>query len=94
MNKTKSFYKFRITYSSVKREITLAEIQTGEVKRVKAVLGGRGIQNNIRSMGIREGKVLRVVTRQPMRGPIIVEIDGMRIAIGRGMAKKILLGDL
>ncbi|MCW7077109.1 MAG: FeoA family protein [Candidatus Syntropharchaeales archaeon] len=78
----------------MKREITLAEIQTGEVKRVKAVLGGRGIQNNIRSMGIREGKVLRVVTRQPMRGPIIVEIDGMRIAIGRGMAKKILLGDL
>jgi ferrous iron transport protein A len=78
----------------VKREITLAEIQTGEVKRVKAVLGGRGIQNNIRSMGIREGKVLRVVTRQPMRGPIIVEIDGMKIAIGRGMAKKILLDDL
>lgn len=78
----------------MKREITLAEIQTGEVKRVKAVLGGRGIQNNIRSMGIREGKVLRVVTRQPMRGPIIVEIDGMKIAIGRGMAKKILLDDL
>ena len=74
--------------------MTLADLRIGELKRVKGVTGGHGLQNNIRSMGIREGKVLRVVTRQPLRGPIVVEIDGMRIAIGRGMAKKILLGDL
>ncbi len=74
--------------------MTLADLRIGELKRVKGVTGGHGLRNNIRSMGIREGKVLRVVSRQPLRGPIVVEVDGMRIAIGRGMAKKILLGDL
>jgi len=78
----------------VMHERTLADQQTGEVGKVKKILGGHGIQNTIRSMGIREGKILRVMTRQPMQGPTIVEVDGMQIAIGSGMAKKIILGDV
>ncbi|OFV67562.1 MAG: Ferrous iron transporter, FeoA subunit domain protein [Candidatus Syntrophoarchaeum caldarius] len=75
-------------------ERLLTEFNPGEVGRVKKITGGHGIQHNIRSMGIREGKILRVMTRQPLRGPIVIEVDGMRIAIGRGMAKKIILGDV
>lgn len=94
MEESKPFNKVRITYYSVVREQTLADLMAGEVKRVRKILGGHGFQSNIRSVGIREGKVVRVVTRQPMQGPVVVEIDGMRIAIGRGMARKIVVGDI
>ena len=42
-------------------------------------------------LGLRKGKKLRVITRQKFGGPIVVEIDGRRIALSRTLAGKIKL---
>lgn len=40
-------------------------------------------------MGVKEGKTVRIVARHPFAGPLVVEVDGKQITIGRGMAQRI-----
>ena len=72
-------------------EISLSMLGMGKIAKIKYLLGGMGLQRKIRSLGIRIGKKVRVVSSQPFRGPIVIEVDGMRIAIGRGMANQIIV---
>ena len=72
-------------------ETSLSMLRMGKDAKIKYLLGGMGLQRKIRALGIRIGKTVRVVSYQPFRGPVIVEVDGMRIAIGRGMASQIIV---
>lgn len=72
-------------------EIPLTRLRTGQKAKILRLEGGPGFQRNVRSRGIREGKILEVVTRHPIGGPIVIEIDGRETAIGRGMAKRIIV---
>jgi len=40
-------------------------------------------------MGIRKGKHIRIIACQPFGGPVVVEINGSKISLGRGIASKI-----
>jgi len=55
--------------------------------------GGRGFKQNLRTMNIREGKEITVITREPAGGPLVVKVDNTTVTIGRGMASKIILED-
>ena len=39
-------------------------------------------------LDIRVGKIVEVITRQPVGGPIVISIDKRNTAIGRGMASR------
>ncbi|MDI6889157.1 MAG: FeoA family protein [Methanocellales archaeon] len=71
--------------------IPLTELDTGKVAIVKHLEGGIGFQRRVASLGIRVGKTIRKITSAPLRGPIVVEVDGARVAIGRGMAAKVFV---
>ena len=45
----------------------------------------------MQNMGIRAGKKIRKVSAHFCRGPQTVEIDNFKIALGYGMAKKIIV---
>jgi ferrous iron transport protein A len=72
-------------------EIPLIQLKTGQRAKILRLEGGPGFQRNVRSRGIREGKALEVVTKHPIGGPIVIEIDGRETAIGRGMAMRIIV---
>ena len=72
-------------------EIPLIELETGKKGKILRLEGGSGFRRNIYSRGIREGKILEVVTRHPFSGPIVFKIDGRETAIGRGMAGRIVV---
>lgn len=72
-------------------DIPLTQLREGQKARITRLEGGYGFQRNVRTRGIREGKVVEVVTRHPIGGPIVIEIDGRETAIGRGMAKRIFV---
>ena len=71
---------------------TLVNLPIGSRAEVIELQGGWGMQRHLSSLGIRPGKVLRKITSQPMGGPIMVEVEGARVAIGRGMAARIIIG--
>ena len=72
-------------------EIALRDMKAGQKATIVRLEGGRTFQKNVRSRGIREGKVLTVVTKHPMGGPLVISIDGRETGIGRGMAQKIIV---
>jgi len=52
---------------------------------------GGGLKNKIAGMGIREGKGIKMMTKQPMKGPVVVTVDGSNTSIGLGLADKIVV---
>jgi ferrous iron transport protein A len=57
--------------------------------RVVAIDGGHGVRGHLNTLGIHVGDWLTVVERAPFRGPILVEVGGSRVALGRGIAAKV-----
>jgi len=55
-----------------------------------AITGGRGIRSKLYSMGLVPGVKLRVLNRNGT-GPVMVAVKDSRLAIGRGMAEKIIV---
>ena len=54
-------------------------------------LGGRGMTSRLDALGLRLCKKIRKVSCMLMRGPIVVEVDGFQIAIGYGVASRIIV---
>lgn len=50
----------------------------------------RSCQDRVEDMGLRVGKVVEVLSNQGL-GPLLLKVDESRIAMGRGMAMKILV---
>ncbi len=71
--------------------ISLAEIKEGEKAKIIKIEGGYGFQRNLRTRGIREGKIVEIVAKHPLMGPLVISIEGRETTIGRGMAKKIMV---
>ena len=63
-------------------------------KRIKIIslAGGRGMQERLISMGLGPGAEIEVI-RRGAPGPFIVAVKETRLAIGAGMAQKIMVSD-
>jgi ferrous iron transport protein A len=72
-------------------ETTLALLEPDAKATVAVLNGSSAFQHRLRSMGLKEGKLLRVVARHHLSGPLVVEIERRQITIGRGMAQKIVV---
>ena len=68
---------------------TLEHIELRRPAKVVAIEGGHGVCSHLNTLGIHVGDLIVVVDRAPFRGPVLVEIHGSRVALGRGVAKKV-----
>jgi len=71
---------------------SLASFKTGETGVILRLEGGYRFQTKMRDMGIREMKKIRLVAKQPFHGPVVIEIDGREVTLGRRMAEQIIAG--
>lgn len=55
----------------------------------------KGIEEDLRKkvagMGIRVGKKLKMQTKQPIKGPVVVTVDEASTSLGLGVAEKIIM---
>ena len=65
----------------------LSEMDYGEQGTVTEI--EKDLQKRVAGMGIRVGKNLRMVTKQPIKGPFDVVVDGAETSLGLDMAGKI-----
>ena len=56
--------------------------------------GGHHFNQKMCVMGIREGQIVEVISRQPFLGPLTISIGKCKMTIGRGMAYKIVVEEL
>jgi ferrous iron transport protein A len=73
------------------QKLDLTRLQEGESGVVVDVQGGHGLIRRLESLGIRVGKKVTKVSSQLMRGPVTVRVDNSEVAMGFGMARKIVV---
>jgi len=67
----------------------MEEDEQGVVYSIEA---GHRLATRLNAMGLHPGVSVRLVCPQPARGPVVIEISGgIRIALGWGMARKVLV---
>ncbi len=69
--------------------ISLFSMPVGKTGKIVEIDGGLGMVNRLEAMGIRIGSKVQKVTGQWMRGPVMLKVGNMRIALGFGMARRI-----
>ncbi len=68
----------------------LSEVGPGKEVILSGINGGRGLKSKLYSMGLVPGTRLTVLNANG-GGPIMIRVRDSRLAIGRGMADKILV---
>jgi len=71
--------------------IDLTQMKEGERGRVVDIQGGWGLLRKLEALGIRLGTEIVKVSSQLMRGPIIIRVGNTQVAIGFGMARRIIV---
>jgi ferrous iron transport protein A len=70
--------------------MSLAQVSDEDEVRVTAVYGGRRLRRRLADLGLNPGMHVRVIQHNG-HGPIILGIKDARMAIGYGMAQKIMV---
>ena len=73
------------------KQTTLAGMQIGQSSVVVQIQGGHGLVNRLNSLGIRPGKRITKTSSMIMRGPVTIQVDRAQVAIGFGMARRIIV---
>ena len=64
-----------------------AEIQ--KQLRVVGFTEGFDLESRLRQLGLVPGDRLRILRQAPLGGPLLVEVNGRSLALGRGVAARI-----
>ena len=71
-------------------EIAIAKLATGESGIVKTYTGGRGMLGRCLSMGFTPGSLVKMLKKFGS-GPVLVKVHDTEVALGRGIAEKIVV---
>jgi len=77
-------------FTPIARVFPLAFLPEGAQGVVREIRGGLNARRRLYELGLTEGTLVRVV-RSIGPGPIVVEVRGARIALGRGVSMKVLV---
>jgi ferrous iron transport protein A len=76
---------------SQKIHLALGQMEAGQTGTIIQILGGRGLIRRLDALGIRPGKKVTKISSSLFRGPITLRTNQTQVAIGFGMASKILV---
>lgn len=72
----------------------LIDCSNGIKVKIISIDAGRGAELNLMNLGLNTGDVVTVGKRSRMRGPVLVINRDSEIAIGHGLAEKIIVEGL
>ena len=72
-------------------KLSLAQMQIGQIGKIVEINGGAGLARKLDALGIRAGKEVKKISGQLMRGPVLLQCNNTRTAVGFGMASRVLV---
>jgi ferrous iron transport protein A len=70
---------------------TLDQIYENRIVKVIGIQGGLGVRQRLNQMGIHPGDTITIVRHGALGGPILIEVQGSQVALGRGVASKLIV---
>lgn len=71
--------------------VSLSKMQSGRQAKVVEIQGGETVTARLSALGLRPGKIVTKISSMLWRGPVTIQVGSTRVAIGRGMADKIIV---
>ncbi len=71
--------------------MVLLDAKQGDWVRVLRLDGGENVRDKLTQHGLYPGDCVRVLRTAPLGGPLLVDVNGREIALGRGIAQKIFV---
>lgn len=73
------------------RQLTLGQMEVGQTGTIIEILGGWGLVRRLEALGVRPGKKVTKISTTLFRGPVTLRIGNTQVAVGFGMARKIIV---
>lgn len=74
--------------------VSLTSLREGEIGVVAYTVGGFGLVRRLAEMGLTPGVKVKVLRRGPFHGPFQIEVRGVELALGRGVASRVFVRPL
>jgi ferrous iron transport protein A len=71
--------------------MNLLNVENGRWVVIHSFRGGRGIQRRLAQLGFLPGNQARIIRSAPFHGPLLLEVEGREIVLGRGVAAHIIV---
>ena len=71
--------------------VSLAEMAPGQTGIVISLEGGWGMVRRLAAMGLHRGAAVTKTSTQPFRGPISVQVGNTEVALGFGLARRVMV---
>lgn len=79
---------------NMKDVVSLTSLREGEIGVVAHAVGGFGLVRRLAEMGLTPGIKVKVLRRGPFHGPFQIEVRGVALALGRGVASRVFVRPL
>lgn len=75
----------------MKKELFLTDLEPNQKGEIISIMGGLTATKRLADLGLISGTNIKVLKKAPFSGPIKIEVRGSRLALGMGLASKILV---
>jgi ferrous iron transport protein A len=75
----------------VNKHIAVSKLKSGQSGKIIEIQGGQGLATRLSALGIIPGRKITKISDMLMRGPVTIKTGSTQVAIGHGMAKKIIV---
>jgi Fe2+ transport system protein FeoA len=73
------------------KKISLLNIKENEKVRITEITGGSNLEKRLMSMGAYKGKEIIKLSHIGLRGPVVIKVGRSILALGHGVAAKIIV---
>lgn len=73
------------------KHMSITELKTGQKAKVIEIQAGQGLVKKLEDIGIRIGSHVSNLSGEGAGGPVVVQSGCTQVALGRGMARKIIV---
>lgn len=80
-----------ININTLKSHSSLNSLKPDEYGKIKEICGGCGAKKRLYELGLHKGAIVKVVKND--FGPLILNISGNKLALGRGLASQVMIED-
>lgn len=73
---------------------SLLEVSAKKKVKIVSIVGGKGARRVLGQLGVSVGSTVTIKRNAPFAGPLLIESHGSAIAVGRGVASKIMVEEV
>jgi ferrous iron transport protein A len=73
------------------KPIAVSKMKSGRTGKIIEIQGGQGITTRLSALGLIPGRKITKISDMLMRGPVTIKTGNTQVAIGYGMADKIIV---